>query len=114
MEWSRSDLIKREPPDEEDGLVAAVRDIAAAFAHHPGFMWTESGFEVLHVDWPAYPIAHGLRAALYTLADYPTSTRFFAVDNIDACTLLSVNRKLQTNARNPEHLWVAVWDEDLR
>jgi len=100
--------------DEQDVVVEAVQDLAAAFSHHPGFMWTASGFEVLHADWPAYPIAHGVRAALYTLADYPPATRFYSVDNIDACSLFSVNRKLQTKARNPEHLWVAVWDEDLR
>jgi hypothetical protein len=114
MEESRSDVAEGKHRDGEDAPVTAVRDLAVAFAHHPGFMWTESGFEILHADWPAYPIAHGLRAALYTFGDYPTSTRFFSVDNIDACTLFSVNRKLQTSARNPEHLWVAVWDDDLR
>jgi hypothetical protein len=108
------DLTKRDPLRDQDPVIAAVGDLAAAFSHHPGFMWTASGFEVLHADWPAYPIAHGLRAALYTLADYPASTQFFNADNIDACTLFSVNRKLKTNTRNPEHLWVAVWDEDLR
>jgi hypothetical protein len=114
MEGSRSDLVERGPLNDEDPVITAVKDLAAAFGHHPGFMWTESAFEVLHADWPAYPLAHGLRAALYTLADYPASTRFFNVDNIDACTLFSVNRKLLASARNPEHLWVAVWDDDLK
>jgi hypothetical protein len=111
---SDSGVVKRSHSDESDAVADAVRDLATAFAPHPGFMWTESGFEVLHADWPAYPIAHGVRAALYTLADYPTSTEFYSVDNIDACTLFFVNRKLQTSARNPEHLWAAVWDDDLR
>jgi len=113
-EESDPGVVKRQPSDESAFVADAVRDLATAFAHHPGFMWTESGFEVIHADWPAYPIAHGVRAALYTLADYPPSTKFYSVDNIDACTLFSVNRELQTSARNPEHLWAAVWDDDLR
>jgi len=100
--------------EPEDPIALAIERLAGKFVDHPGFMWTRSGFEVLHAKWPAYPIGHGRRAALYTLAEYPPDTRFFRVDNIDRCTLMSVGRRLAPASAGPEHLFVAVWDDDLR
>jgi uncharacterized protein Ymh len=114
----------REPPDPpdddleltggEDPVAMAISALAGRFVDRPGFMWTQSGFEVVHAKWPAYPVGHGRRAALYTLAEYPPGTKFFDVDNIDGCTLFSVGSQRRPAGSGLEHLFVAVWDEDLR
>jgi hypothetical protein len=77
-------------------------------------MWTETGFQVLHAKWPAYPKAHGVRTALTVLAEFPRKTRFFPIDNIDRCSLFVVGDKPKGDAFAAEHLHVAVWDDDLR
>jgi len=97
-----------------DDDVAFVERLAAAFSSHPGFMWTESGFEVLHAEWPAYPRGHGLGALLERLAEFPPNTQFFPVDNIDQCTLFVVGRKPERDPYSKKHLHIALWDEDLR
>ena len=91
-----------------------VLALAAKFRSHPGFMWTDVGFEVLHADWPAYPIGHGLRPALQTLAEFPFGTRFWKLDQIDKCCLFIVGRKPDNDAFASHLFHVAVWDDDLR
>ncbi len=105
-------------PSESDQSVVSLEDTIAtlgrSFASHPGFMWTEVGFEILHADWPAYPRGHGITITLSALAEYPRETRFFPVDNIDQCTLFVVGEKPKEAPYGPQHLHVAVWDDDLR
>jgi hypothetical protein len=92
-----------------------VDELATKFIGHPGFMWTSGGFEVLHADWPGYPWGHGVRAALASLADYPTGTRFYQLDSIDYCSLFSAGRKPPSNVTNDASIfYVALWEEDLR
>jgi len=96
---------------ELEGMVRALGD---KFLSHPGFAWKDTGFEVLHADWPAYPVAHGLWPALQTFAEFPLGTRFWNLDQIDQSTLFFVGDKRPTDAFAPHFLHVAVWDDDLR
>jgi len=103
-----------DPAKALDKVTDLVQGLAQSFSSHPGFMWTDSGFEVLHADWPAYPRGHGREALLDALAEYPPGTAFFKVDNIDMCTLFAVGRQPE-NAKTAKTLpHVAIWDEDLR
>ncbi len=77
-------------------------------------MLTESGFEVLHADWPAYPRGHGLGAFLATLAEFPANTQFFPVDSIDQCSLFVVGGKPERDVYSKKYLHIALWDEDIR
>jgi hypothetical protein len=88
-------------------------DLEEVFFNHPGFMAYGIGFEVLHADWPAYPLGHGLRAAIATLADYPVQSYFSPVDNIDHCTLFVLGDIPEKNPYDEKFLHVAIWDEDL-
>jgi hypothetical protein len=101
-------------PTEDDPLAALVTGLAKQFLGHPGFMWSDDGFEVLHADWPAYPRGHGLRAALSALADFPSSESFYRIDSIDRCSLFLVGRKPDRNAFDKALFHVALWDDDLR
>jgi hypothetical protein len=101
-------------PDPAAGLSGLIDNLAHEFAGHPGFMWNDSGFEVLHANWPAYPLGHGIVSCLYSLSQYPRDTRFFPIDNIDRCTLFAVGKKPKQDPYGSQHLHVAVWDEDLR
>ena len=105
-----SDQIQKSIPELE-GLITTF---AASFSSHPGFMLTDVGFEVLHADWPAYPIGHGLRPALQTLAEFPFGTRFWELDQIDQCCLFIVGHKPDDNAFASHFFHVAVWNDDLR
>jgi hypothetical protein len=98
------------PVTSPDNLLSTLE---SAFAKHPGFMRHEFGFEVLHANWPAYPLGHGLRFAIAVLADYPAQTRFFPIDNIDQCTLFVVGEVPNKDKYDDRLLHVAVWDEDL-
>jgi hypothetical protein len=111
---SKSPSSENGSPIAQTGLDKAVADLASEFVSHPGFMWTDSGFEVLHADWPAYPRGHGLEICLQSLVEYPTDTRFFPIDNIDWCTLFVVGEKPKEDRFGSQHLHVAVWDEDIR
>ena len=100
--------------NHRDSVEDAIETIADLLVDHPGFMTSATGgIEVLHADWPAYPLGHGRRAALLTLAEYPNGTEFIRDDNIDHCTLMSVGRELTTRSGMPVHLFVAAWDRDL-
>lgn len=105
-------------PSADDQPIVSVEDAIAAlgrsFSTHPGFMWTDAGFEILHANWPAYPRGHGAMVALSVLAEYPRETRFFPIDNIDRCTLFVVGEKPKDAPHGPQHLHVALWDDDLR
>lgn len=94
-----------------ESLGELILQLAEHFNSQPGFMWSTSGLEVLHADWPAYPRGHGVRWALETLSQFPTETVFDVEDRIDECTLFVVRRGTR-DARTAIHL--AVWDEDLR
>jgi hypothetical protein len=87
--------------------------LESTFANHPGFIPCESGFMVLHADWPAYSLGHGIRFALGALADYPIQTQFFPIDNIDGCTLFVVGKVAKKDNYDDQLLHIAVWDEDL-
>jgi hypothetical protein len=91
-----------------------IDSLVDTFVDEPGFMWTGSGIEVLHADWPAYPTGHGPRRTLARLGEFPADTTFFAVDRIDGCTLFVAGRELPRDPLNRKHYHVAVWDEDLR
>jgi hypothetical protein len=99
--------------DPVAALGGLIGNLAHEFAGHPGFMWTESGFEVLHADWPAYPRGHGIASCLHSFSEYPRDTRFFPIDNIDHCTLFAVGEKPKQDPYGSQHLHVAVWDKDL-
>jgi hypothetical protein len=98
----------------QDAVHLAISGLAGHFIDHPGFMWTRSGFKVLHAKWPAYPIGEGRRAALCILAEYPAGIKFFNADQIDRCTLFSVGSQRHPDKSVPEHLFLAIWDDDLR
>src|SRR2546422_3952053 len=85
-------------------LEETISLLGQSFASHPGFMWTDAGFEILHADWPAYPRGHGIRTTLSALAEYPGNTRFFPIDNIDQCTLFAVNEKPKQDPYGVQHL----------
>ncbi len=95
-------------------LEDAIDTLGRSFAGHPGFMWTDFAFEILHADWPAYPRGHGITITLSALAEYPRDTEFFPIDNIDQCTLFAVGEKPKQDPLGPQHLHVALWDDDLR
>lgn len=95
-------------------LEDTIETLGRSFANHPGFMWTDAGFEALHADWPAYPRGRGIAATLSALAEYPEDTRFFPIDNIDQCRLFAVGEKPKQDPYGLQHLHVAVWDDDLR
>lgn len=96
------------------GLEEMVETLAHNFLSHPGFMWTPAGFDLLHADWPAYPLGHGLRPALQSLGEFPVGTRFYQLDKIDQSTLFIVGRKPVKDAFAPHFLHLAVWDADIR
>ena len=96
------------------GMGEVIRTMADLHKDHPGFMPTDSGFEVLHANWPAYPTGHGLEHALAALANYPPDTEFFPVDEIDHCRLFIVDREPPENPYDPKYFHVAIWDEDIR
>lgn len=103
------------PPSGDDvSFEETIATLGRSFSTHPGFMWTDTGFEILHADWPAYPRGHGATVTLRVLAEYPRETRFFPIDNIDRCTLFVVGEKPKETPHGPQHLHVAVWDDDLR
>ena len=77
-------------------------------------MWTEVGFEVLHADWPAYPLGRGYKAALAVLSDYPQGTSFYPLDSIDMCTLFLAGDQPDKDPLSRNRLHVAIWDDDLR
>ena len=94
-------------------LEDTINALGRSFASHPGFI-IDAGFEILHADWPAYPRGHGIRSTLSALAEYPQNTKFFPIDNIDQCTLFALGEKPKQDPHGPQHLHVAVWDDDLR
>jgi hypothetical protein len=108
------DSLKQSLDRPGDSLPDAIASLRQIFASHPGFMWTDSGFEVLHADWPAYPRGHGIATALTALAEYPRGTKFFPIDKIDQCTLFVIGDKPKENPLGSQHLHVAIWDDDLR
>jgi hypothetical protein len=91
-----------------------ICSLGQSISSHPGFMWTGSGFEVLHADWPAYPRVHGVKSALNSLAEFPHDTKFFKIDKIDNCTLFVAGPKPEKDRFNQKYFHVAIWDEDLR
>lgn len=108
------------PPDpnnmqksSEDSISRFLESLASHFLDHPGFMWSGGGFEVLHANWPAYPTGHGIESALSVLADFPSNTEFFAIDNIDQCTLFVAGKMTEGNELDKNLFHVALWDEDL-
>jgi hypothetical protein len=109
------------PPDPnnkqkstEDSLTSLLESLASRFLDHPGFMRFGGGFEILHANWPAYPTGHGIKNALSVLADFPSNTEFFAIDNIDQCTLFVAGKMPKENEFDKNLFHVALWDEDLR
>src|SRR5262245_29297320 len=98
------------PPKTPDDPVLALENV---FANHPGFMRCEAGFVVLHADWPAYPLGHGLRPSIASLAEYPAKTRFWPIDRIDQCTLFVAGDVPKKDPYNEGLFHVAIWDEDL-
>lgn len=118
MEPKNSDALPdRLPPDDDRrlaGLDDAIASLGRSFESHPGFMWTDAGFEVLHADWPAYPRGHGIAVTLGSVAEYPLGTQFFPIDNIDECTLFAVGEKPKQARNNRQLLHLAAWDDDLR
>jgi hypothetical protein len=99
---------------QKDRLEKAIDFFAAGFTDHPGFMWTNTGFEVLHADWPAYPNGHGYKQVLATLAEFPTDVEFYPVDNIDRCTLFVADKIPKNEPYNKNLYHIAIWNEDLR
>ena len=79
------------PSQARNSLADELEALARLFSSHPGFMWTEGGFSVLHADWPAYPKGAGYKHAIAALAD--AVYRFYPLDNIDQCTLFLVDRE---------------------
>jgi uncharacterized protein (TIGR02391 family) len=104
------------PNDKLDSTIDSIGEIigslASQFLDHPGFMWAASGFEVLHADWPAYPIGHGLANALATLAEFPSGTRFSPIDSIDQCTLF-VTGISQGEEFDRKRYHIALWNDDI-
>jgi len=105
---------KESNEDQKDELEKAIDLLASSFTDHPGFMWTNTGFEVLHADWPAYPNGHGYKQVLAALADFPADTNFYPVDNIDRCTLFVAGKMPKKDPYHKDLYHVAIWDEDLR
>lgn len=99
---------------QQESLLQFIDSMASHFLDHPGFMWTGDGFEVLHADWPAYPIGHGIRNALSRFADFPLDTQFSAIDNIDQCTLFIVKGIRHGGEYDKRNYHIALWDEDIR
>lgn len=108
---------KAQSNEEIDAAVESITKIIDGMAAHlidyPGFMWTGGGFEVLHADWPAYPSGHGLRNALATLADFPSETKFFPIDNIDQCTLFVVGEVPRGQEHDEKRYHIALWNEGI-
>ena len=98
--------------------IEKLQDIANRTAQvvidHPGFMWTNGGFEVLHADWPAYPIGHGLVATLAPFSEFPDLTSFFPIDRIDLCTLFVADKIPIDDKFHKRHYHIALWDEDIQ
>jgi len=82
---------------------------------HPGFLGcTSRGVIAIHADWPAYAIEHGAAYALERLGQFPVGTRFFAIDDIDQCLLLRVDRSGEYKDDFDHRLFhVALWHEDI-
>src|SRR5262245_43908333 len=95
-------------------LEDAIETLGRSFVDHPGFMWTSTGLEVLHAEWPAYPHGHGLTFPSHALAECPQGTLFFPIDSIDQCTLFAVGEKPRQDPYGSQHLHIAAWNKDLR
>jgi hypothetical protein len=82
---------------------------------HPGYLgFTSRGVIAIHADWPAYPQEHGWQIALANIGQFPRSTAFTAIDDIDQCFLFLVGSG--AGIKNPfsdQHFHVAVWHKDL-
>jgi hypothetical protein len=110
---NQNDTNQAKPNQEaSEGVEAIIKTLAERLSDHPGFLPGNFGFEVIHADWPAYPLGHGTWVALMTLADFPRDTRFYSVDTIDECTLF-VAGSYQGDPYNENLYHVAIWDEDL-
>jgi len=80
----------------------------------PGFLNYEDGFEVLHADWPNYPLGHGWEIALKTIGNFPEDTFFYEIDDIDYCKLfVSTEPTGKKDILSGEFLHIASWHEDL-
>ncbi len=89
------------------------------FIRHPGLMvYSESNmpFEIIHADWPVYPIGHGWNFALETIACFPIGQRFYSIDDIDQVLLcLIANPKdIKGDVFDSKHMHAAFWHEDLK
>jgi hypothetical protein len=71
----------------------ALKNIGNRFLDHPGFMWSDGGFKVLHADWPLYSIGRGVAPTSAELGDLPPGSEFFPIDDIDGCTLFVAERE---------------------
>jgi uncharacterized protein Ymh len=98
---------------DSDAMMDVVDLMAKTLREHPGFIWTASGFEVLHADWPAYPPGHGARVALTALTGFPEGVDFFRLDWVDSCTLFVVG-DVTGDKYADRHFHIALWDDDIR
>lgn len=91
-----------------------VARMIEGFSTHPGFMVSEGLIEILHADWPAYPVGEGRRSLVKALAEYPDETQFHPIDNIDLCSLYVVGQRPTKDPYGPNYLHVALRDKDVQ
>jgi len=72
------------------------------------------GIIAIHADWPIYPTGIGWEIALKSLGNFPQGSRFYEVDDIDRCKLLT-NEELKPNVDyyHEKHYHLAIWHSDL-
>ena len=87
-----SDIDCKNASNLKQNLNTLIEDVAQKFHSHPGFMIDEHSIKILHADWPAYPVGQGFRQALRAFGEFPSSTRFYPIDQVDMCTLFVVGK----------------------
>lgn len=83
---------------------------------HPGYLGiTSRGVILIHADWPAYAIEHGIGYSLLSLGQFPPGSCFTLLDDIDQCFLFVLGEAPARGAAFAEQRFhVAVWHEDVR
>jgi hypothetical protein len=80
---------------------------------HPGALFYEAGIEIIHANWPAYPIGHGVQAAMENLSCFSRDTIFYPIDDIDGILLCINEEPRMKEPFHPKYYHIALWHDDL-